>query len=167
YGLRNRGASPAIHNGLLYLVSDKSFFIINGRDGRIVVRKDLPYSVDVTSTPLLSSEMIVFGTAQHGLVALDAQTLEERWQSPVGDALVFTSPYTRSYSATIETSPVLSGDVIYVGASDGCLYGIDLKNGKTVWKHKMGAPIFSSVAISGNTLIASDFGGNIYSFCSK
>jgi len=31
----------------------------------------------------------------------------------------------------------------------------------------MGAPIFGTVAISGNTLIVSDFGGNIYAFCAK
>lgn len=59
HGLRNRGASAAIHNGLLYLISNKAFFIMEARTGRIIVRKTLPYSVDVTSTPLLTDKEII------------------------------------------------------------------------------------------------------------
>ena len=49
-GLRNRGASPAMHGALLYLISDKSFFILEAATGKVIVRKPLPYNVDVTST---------------------------------------------------------------------------------------------------------------------
>ena len=52
---------------------------MEARTGRIIVRKTLPYSVDVTSTPLLTDKEIIFGTAKEGLVALDNQTLEEKW----------------------------------------------------------------------------------------
>lgn len=165
YGLRNRGASAAIHNGLVYLISDHSFFIIEARTGRIVVRKTLDYSVDVTSTPLLTDKEIIFGTAQKGVVALDNQTLEEIWNCPTGDALVYTSPYTRPVSATVETSAAWAGDLVFVAASDGNIYGINRADGTIKWKHAMGAPSFGSVAISGNVLIATDFGGNIYTFC--
>lgn len=56
---------------------------MEARTGRIIVRKTLPYSVDVTSTPLLTDKEIIFGTAKEGLVALDNQTLEEKWKCPV------------------------------------------------------------------------------------
>lgn len=82
-GLRNRGASPAMHGALLYLISDKSFFILEAATGKVIVRKPLPYNVDVTSTPLLTDKEIIFGSAQKGLIALDSETLEEnglvRW----------------------------------------------------------------------------------------
>lgn len=76
-GLRNRGASPAMHGALLYLISDKSFFILEAATGKVIVRKPLPYNVDVTSTPLLTDKEIIFGSAQKGLIALDSETLEE------------------------------------------------------------------------------------------
>lgn len=164
-GLRNRGSSPAMHGALLYLISDKSFFILEAATGKVVVRKPLPYNVDVTSTPLLTDKEIIFGSAQKGLVALDCETLEEKWVCPVEDALVYTCPYSRQPSATIETSPVWAGNTVYVGASDGTVYGINKEDGKVVWKHATGAPIFGSVALSGNTLVVSDFGGNVYLFC--
>ena len=164
-GLRNRGASPAMHGALLYLISDKSFFILEAATGKVIVRKPLPYNVDVTSTPLLTDKEIIFGSAQKGLIALDSETLEEKWTCPVGDALVYTCPYSRQSSATIETSAVWAGDIVYVAASDGTVYGINKENGKVVWKHATGAPVFGSVALSGNALVVSDFGGNVYLFC--
>ena len=163
-GLRNRGASAAVHGNLLYLISDKSFFILEANTGRVVVRKELPFSVDVTSTPLLTDKEIIFGSAKDGLIALDNETLELKWKFATGDALVFTSPYSRKPAATIETSPVLAGNTVYVGASDGTIYGVNKEDGKLVWKHATGAPVFGSVTVSGNALIAVDFGGNVYTF---
>lgn len=164
HGLRSRGASAAMHGSLLYLISEKSFFILDAKTGRIIVRKPLPYNLDVTSTPLLTDKEIIFGTADKGLVALDNQTLEEKWNCPVGNALIYTAPYTRSFSGTIETSPVLAGNTVYAGASDGTIYAVDTATGNKLWEHHTGAPIFGTAAVSGNTLIVSDFGGNIYAF---
>ena len=96
---------------------------------------------------------------------MDNQTLEEKWNCPVEDALIFTVPYTRSFSGTIETSPLLAGSTVYVAASDGTIYAIDANTGNKLWKYKTGAPIFGTVAISGNALIVTDLGGNVYAFC--
>lgn len=163
-GLRNRGASAAVHGDLLYLISSESFFILDANTGRVIVRKALPFSVDVTSTPLLTDKEIIFGSAKDGLIALDNETLEIKWKFSTEDALVYTSPYSRKPAATIETSPVLAGNTIYVGASDGTIYGVNKEDGQLVWKHATGAPVFGSVAVSGNALIAVDFGGNVYTF---
>lgn len=147
HGLRNRGSSAAIHGSLLYLISQESFFILDALTGRIVVRKKLSYNLDVTSTPLLTDKEIIFGTADKGLVAIDNETLEEKWNCPVGDALIYTVPYSRPVSRTIETSPVQAGNTIYVSASDGTVYGISKDTGIMTWKYETGAPIFGSVAV--------------------
>jgi len=170
-GLRNRGSSPAMHGPMLYLISDKSFFILDARSGEVIVRKQLPYNLDATSTPLLTDGEIIFGTADKGLVALDRQTLEQKWNTVFDNALVFTVPYSSPFSApfssTVETSPVLAGNVVYVGASDGTVYAIDPATGKKLWRHELGAPVFSSPAISGNTLVVTDFGGNVSAFVAE
>lgn len=163
-GLRFRASSPAIKNGLLYFASQQSFFIMNAKSGEIIVRKELPYSVDGTSTPIITESKIIFGTSRDGIVALDKNTLDEKWHCPVGKALVYTSSYTRPESQTVETSPVLVGNTVFAGASDGCLYAIDKEKGNIVGKYNLGSPIFSSVSFSGNTLFVSDFGGNVYAF---
>ena len=163
-GLSDRGASPIIVNGVAYLPSRQSFFIIDIATGRIITRKELPMKVDVTSSPLLAGNEIVFGSTNSGLVALYSSTLEVKWMVATGDALIYTGPYTRSVSNTIETSPIAAGKYIYVAASDGTIYGVERNTGSVRWRHTTGAPIFSSVAASGNMLVATDFGGNVYCF---
>ncbi len=163
-GISNRGSTPTIHNGLAYFIASKSFFIIEVETGNVIISKELPYNVDVTSTPLVTADLIVFGTASDGLVALDRETYKEKWRVKTLPALVYTAPYTRYPSATIETSPVSIDKYIVFGASDGSIYVVNSENGKIIWEHKTGAPIYSTVAVSGNTFVITDFGGNVYAF---
>lgn len=149
-GIDNHAATPAMHDGLLYATADHSLFIIDARTGNVIVRKTYPFDLTVSSTPLLTDNAIVFGSADSGLIAVDRETLELKWQ--------FAVPQP------IETTPILSGNTIYFGASDGNLYGVDKENGLQLWKHQTGAPVLASVALSGNALIAVDYGGNIYAF---
>ena len=52
--------------------------------------------------------------------------------------------------------------IVYIGASDGYLYAIDQATGIIKDKLNLGAPIFSTVAVSGNKMIVCDFAGNVY-----
>lgn len=166
-GIRNRASSPAIHGGSMYFLSLNSLFILSPHTGEILFRKELPYSVDVTSTPLVTEENIIFGTATEGLVALDRQTLEEKWRFRTGRALIYTSPYSNQEAAQIECSPILSGDIVLCGASDGTIYALDPQKGNLLWKHKTGAPIMSSLSVSGNMFFGADYAGNVYGFKTK
>ena len=44
-------------------------------------------------------------------------------------SLVYTAPYSSTPQAGVETSPVLSQGIVYIGASDGYLYAIDQATG--------------------------------------
>ena len=167
YGLRSRGASAAIHGGLAYLVSEKSFFVIDARSGRIVVRRELPVAVDATSTPLLTDDLIVVGSSEKGVVAIDAQTHEVKWTKPVGRALAYSCPYRRPNDQNTESSPVAVGNLVFVASADGCVYGLDLATGGEKWRYELGAPVMNSVAVSGNVLVTCDYAGNVYVFANK
>ena len=78
--------------------------------------------------------------------------------------MILSSPYQGTDPATVEASPVLCGNQVYVGASDGTLYAIDARTGRLQWRHHLGAPVFASVAVSGNGIFVTDFGGNVYGF---
>ncbi len=163
-GLSSRGSSPVFYDGLLYLVSASNLFIIEPSSGEIVLRKELPYSADVTSTPLITEGEIIFGTVRDGLVALDRNTYEQKWIFRTGEAMLYSAPYATTPAAMIESSPVLSGGMVYIGGLDGVLYVLDAEKGTMLWKQPLGAPIFSSVAISGNALYVSDYAGNTSCF---
>lgn len=162
-----RSASVTWVENNLYLLSSHSFFILDSKTGKIILRKKLGYSVDVNSIPLVTESEIIFGTANHGIVALDRQTFEEKWHFKTEPSFIYSSPYSISPSSTVETTPVLVGNTVFMGASDGMLYALNRTDGKLVWRYRTGVPIFSSVAVSGNALYVADFAGNVYGFILK
>lgn len=162
--LRFRASTPAAWGDVMYVVSGRALLMLENKTGRILMRKKFDYCVEVASTPLVTKDAIIFGTATNGIVALNKETLEEKWHFKTRDALILSSPYQGNHPATVETSPVLCGNLVYMGASDGMLYAIDAKTGRLQWRHNMGTPVFASVAVSGNAIFAVDFGGNVYGF---
>ena len=162
--IRERGATPAYVDGLLYMASGNAFFVIEPSTGHIILRKPLPFSANTNSTPLLTDRLVIFGTQGCGLVALDRETWEEVWRVQTRPSLIYTSPYSRHPVATVDSSPILVGDIVYFGASDGILYGVNWQDGQVVWKHRTGAPVFSSLTNVGNRLFAADYSGNVYAF---
>lgn len=166
-GLSDRGASAAIHDGLVYIVSRETFFIIDARTGRIIAQRHLPVKVDATSTPLLAGDIIVFGTSADGLMAIDSRTFDVKWTAKTDPALIYTVPYSSHEARTVETSPVMAGNRILAAASDGTIYAVNPADGTITWTYRTGSPIFSTVAASGNVIVATDFGGNVYTFGSS
>ncbi len=167
-GLRNRGSSPVIRDGKAWLVSQDALFVMDAPTGKVEQYVKLPVETDGTSTPLLTEDAVIFGSSKAGLMALDKKTLKEKWRYETGDALVYTVPYTRKTSRSIETSPVLVGQSVIVTASDGTVSALEAQTGKLLWKASTGAPIFSSPAVSGNTVIVADYSGTVYAFtCQK
>ena len=163
-GIRHRSSSAVIDGGVIYLASDASLFVIDKQNGNVLSRKQLPFSVNVASTPLVTDSEIIFGTMADGVVALHRETMDEKWRFRPEKAMIYTAPYSKAPAATVEASPVLNGDRVIVGASDGTLYMLDRKTGKVAWKHDAGAPILTAVAVSGNMMYAADYAGNIYGF---
>jgi len=166
-GLNNRGASPTYQDGKLYLISGKSFFIIEPKSGKILKRKELNFNLETTSTPLITKNEIIFGTGDKGLVALDKESLILKWNIQTRPSKIYTVPYTTTPLTSVETSAILVNDILYFTASDGYLYIADPSSGILYQEINLGAPIFSTPAVSGNVLVVSDFGGNVYTFTSK
>lgn len=165
--LRFRDATTTFKDGKLYVASRNSLFVLNHKTGKPIKSKETKFGFSVSSAPLVTDNLIVMATSNKGVAAFDKNTFELVWNYKTKPALIYTSPYTKTNEKTVESSPVLSGNVIYVGGSDGFFYALDLASGKELWKIDVGVPIFSAVAISGNLIFVNDFAGNIYAFTSK
>jgi eukaryotic-like serine/threonine-protein kinase len=60
------------------------------------------------------------------------------------------------------SSPVVSGDMVFVGSTDGHLYAIDKTSGTQRWKFATQGPISSSPAVSGGLVYISSVDGKVY-----
>jgi len=163
-GLRFRDGSATINKDKLIIAASKSVFVLDLRTGKTIKQKITGYSHAVNTSPLVTENLIIVGTSDKGVVAFDKNTLKEVWNFKTNKALFYTAPYSENNDCTVETTPILAGETIYFGASDGYFYALNVKNGNCVWKQDFGAPIFSSVALSGNMLFVADYAGNVYGF---
>ncbi|MBW7933488.1 MAG: PQQ-binding-like beta-propeller repeat protein [Gemmatimonadaceae bacterium] len=60
------------------------------------------------------------------------------------------------------SSPLVVGDVVYVGSTDGALYAVDRASGTQKWKFETRGPISSSPAVSNGLVFISSVDGNVY-----
>lgn len=122
------------------------------------------YEFNSACAPLVTDKYLIVSTSNKGVVAFDRLTFKEVWNYRTGTSLFYTVPYSHNQECTVEVSPVLVGSTVLFGGSDGYLHAVDLNTGAYRGKRALGAPVFSSVAVSGNCLFVADFGGNIYNF---
>ena len=114
------GSPVAIYNGFAYYISntDNSISIVEAKTGKRIVRKSFDFALHNLSVPLVTDKEIIFGTAEEGVIAVDRETLEEKWRFRTGRAMIYTVPTLGDPASPVECSPVLAGDVVYIGASD-------------------------------------------------
>ena len=74
--------------------------------------------------------------------------LDVAWTSAVGGA----------------TAPVIAGDLAFVGSESGVLYALDVRTGNIVWLGRLGSPIASEAAVSGNRVFVHTAAGVLAAF---
>lgn len=78
----------------------------------------------IFSSPLLYRNLVVFGSEDKALYALDALTGRMAWK--------FTS------GGPVYGSPAIMGDKVFFVSYDGNLYALDVKSGRLQWKFRTG-----------------------------
>lgn len=164
--IRFRDGSPTIYDGNIYLASRDELFLINPKSGDVLKSavQEGGVSFEAASAPVVTEKMIYVATAGQGMMAFDRLTFKPVWNYRTAPAMFYSVPYSQDYQQTVETSPVLVGNTLVFGASDGYLYGVNAQTGRFQWKRNLGAPIFSSPAVSGDAMYIADFSGNLYCF---
>lgn len=163
-GLRFRSGTALWFDDTLFVTAEKNLIKMNPLTGKIYNTLPLSYDFQVAATPLVTEKRIVLSTSTDGVVAFDRHTMKELWKVKTGSSLIYTVGYSKPFSSTVEASPLLVGNLIIFGASDGCLYAVDQADGAIVEKIELGSPILGAACKSGNVIYVADFSGNIYCF---
>ncbi|MBS0031730.1 outer membrane protein assembly factor BamB family protein [Chitinophaga sp. 22321] len=163
-GIRFRSGTPAFYDGKLYVHGLNKLHIIDPANGKTTDSIPVEEALKTMTAPVVTEKYILVCTATNGMAAYDKQTRKLQWRFVPGEALFYTAPYTQPSSATIESTPLCAGDRVYVGASDGYVYTVDLKTGETLSRFRTGAPVFAEMAICNGLLYVADFSGNVNAF---
>jgi outer membrane protein assembly factor BamB/predicted phosphodiesterase len=115
-------------------------------------------SLSVAATPALSGDVLVVPTQYHALIALTASGGRRLWRHDVGHAAVHTAHDERT-APSVTSSPIIAGDVVWLGGADGVLRAVDLTNGAAIESIDLGAPILAGPAPAGEVLVVATYDG--------
>ena len=131
----------------------------------------------VYGSPAVSNGLMLFGSSESKLIALDAENGDPAWSYPVDSAVVggvavadgvayLGTVSGTIYAVDLETqesawpspfvtgdrvwsTPVVNGSQLYVASMDHLLYAIDRATGDSVWSVDLGGAIQGDIALYG------------------
>ena len=109
----------------------------------------------IMSSAAVSGNNVVFGSRDGNLYDLDIQTGKQIWKVSHGTSWIITSP-------------AIYNGVVFEGSSDARFeQAVDLKTGKEIWKTNSIQAVWSSPAVTKNTVCFGDFSGTLFALDSK
>jgi outer membrane protein assembly factor BamB len=146
------GASPLMVGNRAYFGTYEYEVLAIDLDARDVAWR---YSTPGREFPFYSSaalyeDTVILGGRDKFVHALDAETGEARW--------------TFETRARVDSSPVVSGGLVYVGSSDRRFYVLDANTGEEVWTFDTGAAVTASPGVASGRVVVGATDGVIYAF---
>ncbi len=192
YDYDYRHSSPIVENGVVYIGSaDASLYAVDLVTGRR--RWRFPTGASVRSTPRVFGGSVYFGSWDGHVYSIDAQTGEESWRFDTGGR-VQGSPavaggrvivgsrsgkivaldaasgepvwiYEHEDGSWVESSPVVRGEIVYVGSSDALgLFVLDAASGREIWEFETGGWSWGSPVVTEDTVYIGSVSASPYYF---
>jgi outer membrane protein assembly factor BamB len=146
------GASPVVGQGRVYFGTfENNVLAVDLAAGEVAwsytnPQRQFPYYSSAAYTP----ERLVIGGRDKLVHALDPATGKAVW--------------TWSAGARVDSSPVIAGDIVWLGTLAGDVVGLDLQDGSKVWSYATGSSITASAAVARGRLVIGTLDGLLYCF---
>jgi outer membrane protein assembly factor BamB len=143
------GATVGVRGEQLYVgTMTKQVLGIDWKKPEVVWKFEARRSNDYYSSAAVTPDLVIVGSRDKRLHALDRATGKEKWSVP-----------TRGH---VDSSPVVVGDRVFVGSLDGTLYVIDLEPGTVNKKYELSKKgIIASPAVAENCLVIGTLDGEL------
>ncbi len=141
-------ASPALRDGILYVGTyASSVLAIDWKTQKTLwsyrdENKEFPYH----SSAAVTDELVIIGGRDKQIHAINRSSGRGVWTYP-----------TRG---RVDSCPVVVGERVFCGASDGFLYELNSKTGQELHRYKIGREVTASPAIGQNCLVIAAEGSN-------
>src|SRR5262249_41692060 len=135
------GASPAVIGERLYVGQFGNQVLgIDWKQPAILWRYENPdRQFPFYSSPAATPELVIVGSRDKLVHALDPQTGQAHWTFPT--------------KGRVDSSPVIVGSRVFVGSNDGNVYALDVETGHESWRFATGAPVSASPAVAEHRLV--------------
>ena len=121
-------SSPAFYHSksnIILSTLDKRVILVNARTGDIL--NEITKSENIVSTPSITQNEIIFGCNDGFIYSYTSDLKSLNWK--------FKTTHQIHYK------PLIHGDKVYFGSSNGVFYCLNLNNGKVLWELKTNGPL--------------------------
>lgn len=153
--------TPVVKDGKWYYTAYQTLIEADPRSTEETKRVKQGHIFNTRSKMLIKDNIVVVGTSNHGMTGYRFDDFSQIWNTTTMPALIYTSPYTKSYEMSIEGDPVLYGDNFIYGANDGYVYCNTIEKGAYVWRYEVGLPVLANPVIDGDYLYVIDLSGKL------
>ncbi len=152
-------SSPAVDDGVVFVhVRDDHVYALDARDGRVIWKTPAPtpqgFWFPVFQDPTKSSPAVADGRVFVGigrdLAALDRSDGRVLWRAPTGKK--------------VDSTPLVVGDVVYVGSDDRSFYAFAAATGRRLWSYRTGGRVSSSPTFAEGLILIGSDDGSLYAF---
>ncbi|WP_262177420.1 PQQ-binding-like beta-propeller repeat protein [Haloarcula laminariae] len=157
-------ATPAYSDGTVYVGSyDKSLYAIDAATGEEQWSRTFDGLIRGSAT-VWDGDVFV-GVGCHNLAcawyANESDVSESGWLYSL-DAESGETNWTHEVGNEVVSSPAVTDETVYVGASDGQLYALDPTEGDVDWSYETEDMIWSSPAVAYGSVYITDWNGNVH-----
>ena len=138
---------PAVHDGLVVIGNNAGrVYAFDADDGELRWARRQPG--EIASSPAITRNAVFMASMDGSLVRYGRAG---------------TPQWTFSTSGSpIESSPLVVGGRVYVGAHDGRLHAVDARTGRARWTFQAPAAIKGSAALAGDLVVVGDYSGKVH-----
>lgn len=152
------GGATLAGDRLYFGSSDGSFYAVSARDGRVLWSTNL--RAETLAPPSVENGIVYAQSGADVVFAFDAETGKQLWR--------YNRQVPTSLSIRATTKPVVAGELLLAGFSDGYLVALRKRDGTLVWERKLGrSPRFHDVdstpVVDGKNIYVASFDAALYS----
>lgn len=158
------GAVGASNGLVLFGTREAEVVALDQFSGRELWRASV--SSEVLSAPQTNGTIVALQTVDGKLIGLDAVTGKQNW--------IYESTVP-ALTLRGSSSPVISGNVVISGFSNGMVAAVNASNGFLLWEERVAVPqgrydiervidVDGDLLLAGNTVFASSYQGNLMAF---
>jgi len=126
--------------------------------------------VKIYGTLAAAEELVYVGTYNGKVMAMNRSAPgydEEGNPSWIEKGEWFYPRGETKFIGAIVGSPVVAGDAVYVGDSEGTIYALDAVSGNKRWEFETGGRIWTSPAVSDGVVYVGNYDGSLYALSSR
>ena len=153
-------SAPIVVDGKLIYNGSSGIRVRDAATGKLMWQKGTGNAGYQNAIPVVwDDQILVNGTHLQIFDLATGQTRKTVMCGQEADRFLRSRRQTMAGSST----PIVSGDYAFFGHDDTSLRAIN-RAGDVVWEHRLGTPIKTAPAISGNKLFVHDYAGNLWCF---